>query len=514
MVEYGNDAKGTNMPLIDRLRAFARNNLDSIRGQPNTQPHVRRSNYFGGNALTSGGLVNAGTGMGGAMDHTQGNLFTPTRIWARTPLEILGVESWVARNMLDIPIHDMFIRWRHWVDDDEGIVEAMEEAEMDVDVKTNLREAMIAGDQYGTGIVVMMTKEAPMEEPLIPERVREGDLSALHYFDRYDISVDTREPDIYSKNFNQPVWYSLHPSYGGVPMRVHHSRVIRFDGIRPPTRSGFQVYDQDFGVSIIVPILTSILQDQTLATGISHMSQEASLAVLHITGLRDAIAGTGDEDEQSPDQIGQQINRFKSIYRLMLLDEPGREEFNRIAIQFGGLADLMDKFAARVAAARKIPITRFLGSPPIGMDATGDSDMRNYIMMMEAAREAKFHSHIDRRLDIVLARHAGLKEAPEYEWHSLLELSEQEIAEAAKMKAEALTLAVAGYWIDEEEARDAINGDPIYGELSGDGPEAPDPLEMELAKIDAQTEGKIKTEQAKPKPPGTNGNKPKARWWA
>ena len=34
----------------------------------------------------------------------------------------------------------------------------------------------------GTGAIVMVTKEAPLEEPLEIERIREGDLLALHQF--------------------------------------------------------------------------------------------------------------------------------------------------------------------------------------------------------------------------------------------------------------------------------------------------------------------------------------------
>ena len=50
-----------------------------------------------------------------------------------------------------------------------------------------------------------------------------------------------------------------------------------------------------------------------------------------------------------------------------------------------------------------------------------------------------------------------------------------------RLKAEALQIAVTGYWMDEDEAREAINGDPIFGELPGPAPEAPeepDPIEL------------------------------------
>ena len=145
-------------------------------------------------------------------------------------------------------------------------------------------------------------------------------------------------------------------------------------------------------------------------------------------------------------------------------------------MNFGGLADLMDKYPARIAAAAKIPRTRFLGSPPIGMSATGESDMRNYVMMMEAMRVQQLEHPLS-ILDEVLARNAGLRLAPEYQWNSLLEMTDAEIAEAAKIKTEALSQALVDQVIDEDEYREALSGDPLFGDLPGDPPE-PEPMPM------------------------------------
>lgn len=243
------------------------------------------------------------------------------------------VQSWAAANFINIPIDDMFLRWRMFQADDEGTIEAMKQAEKELEVRTVLHQALIAGRLYGTGIAVMFTNEAPMDTELNVDRIREGDFAAFHYFDRYDVSVLERDHDLFSQNYGQPLYYTLHPTTGGAPIVVHHSRCLRFDGIRPPTRSGFTVYDQDFGVSNLIPIITSILQDQLLASGISHMSQEASIPVLHIHGLRQILSGRGNPDDATPDEIGAAVNQAKSLYRLLMLDSKSIEDFKRIATQ-------------------------------------------------------------------------------------------------------------------------------------------------------------------------------------
>ena len=78
-----------------------------------------------------------------------------------------------------------------------------------------------------------MSREAPMDTPLMPERIREGDVTAIHAFDRHDASVQERDNDMWSPTYLKPLMYTLHPTRGGTPMLVHESRIIRFDGLAP-----------------------------------------------------------------------------------------------------------------------------------------------------------------------------------------------------------------------------------------------------------------------------------------
>ena len=355
--------------------------------------------------------------------------------------------------------------------DNEGTAEIMMEAERRHKVRSKLSGAMKAARQYGTGIMIMMTKEAPMDTPLVIERIRPGDLTALRKFDRYDCSINERDYDLASPNYGNAVVYNVHPTRGSEQLRVHESRVLRFDGIKPPSDSGFTVYEQDWGVSELIPVIKSIMQDESLVSAISHLSQEASIPILAVSNLRETMSGQVD-GEISAEEIGAQINAMKSNYRLTMTDKE-EEELSRVAVQFGGLDRLIDRFESRVAAAARIPRTRWLGSPPVGMNSTGESDMRNYIMTMEAERQENLPDKL-MILDKVIAYDAGLSEVPEYEWQSLLEMSDLEIATAAKMKADALDVANKANWIDEDEARTQIDGDETFGNLPGDAPEIPD----------------------------------------
>ena len=448
---------------------------------------------YGYGGITGGGIRNPRSGMGTSVDKSEGGYFLPTRFYSRYPLEVVCVQSWAARKAVECRVKDMFLQRRHFegVTDDVGtkINEAVAESQLD----NRVRDLAVAANQYGTGLLVMMTAEADLEEPLEVERIREGDLKTLQVYSRYDASVNDREYDPFSPNFRRPEFYNIHPRYGGDSFRVHHSRVVRMDGLRNPA-GPYTAYEQDWGVSILVPVLTAILQEAGLSQAAAHLVHEASIPVLEIDNLRESIAGQVP-GELTVEQIGEAINDGKSNYRLMML-EKGAEAFNRIAVQFGGLGDLFDKQARRIAAATDIPFTRFMQDSPKGMNATGDGDYRNYIMSIEAERKNGL-TEVYRVLDEVIWRSYGLGDTvPEYEWPSMLETKER--SERQHQDVLSVVEAVNSGLIDEDEGRAALDGTELFGELPGDAPGLPEP---EIPPLPGAAPA--------PKPPG--GDKPKPK---
>ena len=357
------------------------------RGSPGRLPGTGSP---GSGLADRGGYRNPVTGAGGLSDRGEHGFFTPTRIYSKWGLESLYVEPWAARKFLDIPVDDMLIRWRRFLDElDEAAAQAMREAEERHRVQDKLAQVIKAGRLYGSAFLVMATMEAPLNEPLAVERVRPGDLKNLLVFDRYDTSIVARDPDPFSPTYGEPLSYSF-TGRGSPTLVVHASRVLRFDGLRPLSVTGWQAYDQDWGVSEVVPVIVSVLQDAGIASGATHLTGEASVAVVKMHNLKEALAQGGqsaEPDDVGPDTMGEEINRSRSIYRTLFLDS--EDEFEQVAVTFAGLSELMDQFARRLAAAADIPATRFWGQSPVGLNATGESDMRNYALRVAAMQKAK-----------------------------------------------------------------------------------------------------------------------------
>ena len=94
--------------------------------------------------------------------------------------------------------------------------------------------------------------------------------------------------------------------------------------------------------------------------------------------------------------------------------------------------------------------------------------------MIEAKRGAMLKDPM-MMIDRMLARDAGIAEPPEFTWRSLMDMSDTDVATNAKMKAEALQIAIMSGMIDEDDGRKALDGDPVFGALPGEAPELPEP---------------------------------------
>lgn len=423
-------------------------------GEKSSRSFAGSNNYFGNytSPITHGGVFNPQTGMGGPTDHSNQTLFHPTRIYTRDQLEILRVESWAAKAFIEMPVDDMLIRWRTF-DETDSNSELMMEQEKRFDVQKNLTNAMKAGRLYGTGLMAVMSTEAPLTNPFNIEQFRPGDLSTLLVFNRYDATVIERDYNIFSPEFGKAVIYHIAPKYG-MAFDIHASRVLTFNGIEALSNDGFSWYERDWGVSSIVPALDAIHQDASIAAVVSHLAQEASIPVIKVSGIREALAGEMyDEHASSANQIAYDINANKSIYRMMMMDT--EDNFERLQVTWLGLPELMDRFYKRLAAVAGIPETRFLGASPSGFNSTGESDLQHYAMHVAAMQNRMLPAPLT-RLDMVLASDAGILDVPTYTFNPLLDLSEEMHVMLEKNRSDRILAEVTAGVISIEEAREQL----------------------------------------------------------
>lgn len=147
------------------------------------------------------------------------------------------------------------------------------------------------------------------------------------------------------------------------------------------------------------------------------------------------------------------------------------------------LADLDDVIASQytlVAAIAEMPVTKLMGTPPKGMNATGEGDAENYQQTLESIQANDLDPLLDRHL-LLLTRSVlepAFNKAPgtlevTSDWNPVDTPSAKEYAEIRLIDAQAdVQLANAGA-IDGEDIRSRLRNDRNghYTDLDGGAPE-------------------------------------------
>ena len=476
-------------PLARLIRRVASDSVaipqrDSRAGSYNIPNFSRQSN-----------IANEFSGMGGGTDKGNATRFRDS--WLNhNELETIYRNSWAAQVMVDAPIDDMWVRGRKWTGDEETTIDAMDKAEKELEAHKRIAMAMKAGRLFGGALLVIFPKKGDIEKPLDINQIQKDGIANFWVVDKDACSIETWETDYRKPGFGMPATYRVAPRVGGANnysggdnssitsggFTVHASWCVRFDGLEPPLTDGwwYVPWDRHWGISILTKAINELERHEALHAGIAHLVQEASIFSMGIQGFKEALMGQTDETEPTIQMLGNSINLFKSIYRVLFRDSEDTAE--RIAVQFGGLPDLIDREIALLAAMAGIPATRFYGQSPVGMNATGSSDAQNYAMLIMAKQESLSNGPL-LLIDKVLARHAGLdaEKLPEFEWIPLVNISELERAEAAKLLTDTAIAALSSPRpaVDEEEVRTRLSQIEFWGEL-GDWEGVEPTIEQEM----------------------------------
>ncbi|MCK5612468.1 DUF1073 domain-containing protein [Candidatus Pacearchaeota archaeon] len=406
-----------------------------------------------------GGLVNPISGAGTSLDKNSLSFFEATRLQSRNFNETIYVESWAAAKFVDIPVDDMFVKWREFCDMETENVKLVEDVEKKFKIKSRLSKAMKNARLYGTGLFIILTRDTKPENPLNVSRMMPGDLSNILSIDRFDATIQARETNPYSLNFGMPLFYRINLKNAG-SIIVHHSRIIRFDGKTSNSDNGWISYDPDWGVASIIPVFTEIFQDSNVSKGVAHLVSEASIKNMKIDGFEEALEGSGDEMALSDRMAA--TTALMSIYRTNFMDK--EDDFDRTSVNFAGLHEIIDRQAVRLAAAADIPETRFWSKSIVGMQSTGEGESRNYALKVASDQENQLPEPLD-IIDQVIVKHLGLKEKIYYKFVSIMDISEKDKIENALKKSQIVVPLVTSGVIDEDEGREIMDGDEILGDF-------------------------------------------------
>lgn len=256
---------------------------------------------------------------------------------------------------------------------------------------------------YGGAVAFMMIDGQRPDTPLRLDTVNKGQFKGLLVFDRWLLQptfqylVKEMGP-----NYGLPEFYET--IYGpGIPkLRMHYSRVIRFEGLELPYIQ--KMAENMWGMSIVEPLLDRLVAFDSATQGASQSMYRSYLRTLTIPQLRTTIASGGEMLEGLKKQI-EFMRLTQSNEGITVID--GEDKFETSTYSFAGVSETLLQFGQQLSGSLQIPLVRLFGQSPAGLNSTGESDLKIYYDGVHKDQELDMRTPVH-TLEHVIARSEGI----------------------------------------------------------------------------------------------------------
>ena len=393
------------------------------------------------------GLENVLTGMGTSADKSTANQWVHSgRNLEHWQLAARFREDWISQKVCTIVPQDMTREWRD-INTEEG-----KEADEELGIKYLFEKAFTWARLYGTSFMVLDLKGAgDLAKPLNIDKLKAGCINSIQVVDRTRmLPVGEIDYNPMSPYYGMPQHYQM----VGSTQPIHTSRFIRFDATVLPLFETWR--NQWYSDSTLIPLEDVIDQFHAAASSASALCQEALVDVISIPGLQALL--TNPMGEQAIMKRMRIMKQMKSVHKVLLKDS--QEEYDTKTMNLNSLRELIWEYLKIVAAACGIPATRFLSASPDGLNATGQSDLNNYVQMLQSLQHSKFNPLL-KQLDPIICKHYGIEQY-KYKWNCLFPESSLEKAERSLVLLQAAREAIESQSLSIEETRQFLADSEVF----------------------------------------------------
>jgi len=290
------------------------------------------------------------------------------------------------------------------------------------------------GRLYGGALgMIMIDGQDPRSELRI-ETVGKNQFKGIMVFDRWMVEPDL-EKMVRSPHDNSlvPRSYWVVASGSGISfegMRVHHSRVFRHEGVRLPYWQ--RVMENMWGISVLERLYDRLVAFDSATNGAAQLMYKSYLRTFAVENLRETIAAGGQSINNLMIYV-EWMRRFQGIEGITLIDMKDKfEGQSGAAASFSGMAEGLVHFGQQISGGLEIPLVRLFGQAPAGLNATGESDWRNYDQGINKRQERELRIPID-KVYRIMARSEGiiLPEDFSFTFVPLLQMTDEQKADTA-----------------------------------------------------------------------------------
>lgn len=377
----------------------------------------------------------------------------------RIKLEAMYRSSWIVGQAVDVVAEDMTRAGVEVIGDDvdPNDKERLYRSLQRLGVWDKIADTIKWGRLYGGAIGVLLIDGQNMATPLRRETVGKGQFKGIYVLDRWMCQPSlTEKVTEFGPHFGEPLNYTVLTTQSPLDGKViHYSRVVRIDGVDLPYQQRFS--EQGWGQSVIERLYDRLVAFDSTTQGAAQLVYKAHLRTLQVEGLREILAAGGPAERALLRNV-EFIRRFQSNEGLTLLDSKDKLETSQYT--FAGLDNVLLQFGQQLSGALQIPLVRLFGQSPVGLNATGESDMEMYRDGIKQQQERRLRSPFDTIIDITWRSELGSEPPADlaHEFRSLAQMSDTEKATVANTVADAVGKAYDMQTIDRATAMKELRG--------------------------------------------------------
>jgi phage-related protein (TIGR01555 family) len=269
----------------------------------------------------------------------------------------------------------------------------------DLQLVPRLLEGLIQERVFGGAATLLVVDDGrSLDLPIDLSRI--ASVRALVHLEAQYLLPSRWDDDPLSPSFGKVlIWRTTPTGTGSIATEIHRDRLLIYPGIE--TTAQVRRERQGWGDSIFFRLWRVLQQWGTAVEGVGVLLGDKS-KILKMRGLYELL---GANDRATVEGRAASLFDLLSTYGIAIIDS--EETLERFEASLTGVPDTLDRLTSRLAAAAGIPVTVLLGEAPAGLNATGDSDVRNYYDRLAADRTSKIVPLVERVTKLVLLSKTG-----------------------------------------------------------------------------------------------------------
>ena len=351
-------------------------------------------------------------------------------------LNSLYRDNWVVQNVVGLMVDDML---REWYKLKGGhtpeALDALGKVERDTGLRERISEGLRWGRLYGgaAGLIVIDGQD-DLSKPLDVDMIYPGSFKGLYILDRWQ-GVTPNMGLVFEGGDPVPESYSITDAKGNTVVNVHHSRVVRFIGRDLPYLE--RVAEMYWGESEVEALYKDVVAHDNVSANMAALTFQANINTMEVPGLEQLFSIGATQAQWRFWKTMQAQSVLRSNFGVQLVEKDTK--LTNTQYHFNGLQEVYESMCLNLCGASHYPMTKLFGRSPAGMNATGESDLKNYYDYVDSQREAKLRPVLQKLLPVLCMSAWGfVPDDLDFTFPPLWTPTATETAEIALKKAQAI----------------------------------------------------------------------------